>query len=99
MLLLIPKHFLCEFAYTEICQKKVRALCTVFRVTRCACEKIAQNVAQPVFAQIDTKPLSWKKLPKYITSVIFKQLPKVNIHPMGKSSPNLVTLTVLKKIK
>jgi hypothetical protein len=32
----------------------------------------------------------------WVTSVIFKKLPKVNNYPLGENSPNLVTLPGLK---
>jgi hypothetical protein len=34
----------------------------------------------------------------WATSVIFKKLPKINNHPMGKISPNLVTLDDWKSV-
>jgi hypothetical protein len=32
---------------------------------------------------------------KWITSVLFKKLPKENNHPTGENSPNLVTLIAI----
>jgi hypothetical protein len=66
-------------------------------VARCASEKIAQNVARPIF---------WVKF-YYVTLAMGKRSPKyfgyfynknylkhVNTHPKGEKSPNLVTLLV-----
>jgi hypothetical protein len=63
-------------------------------VTRCVFEKIAQNVAQNVFCQNQCiTSTEGKGAPKIgASSVIFKKMPKVNNHPMGEYSPNLVTL-------
>jgi hypothetical protein len=58
--------------------------------------KITQNVAQPDFWQ--NKCLTYtfpgeKSSPKiWATSIFIKKLPKINNHPMGENSPNLVTL-------
>jgi hypothetical protein len=62
-------------------------------VTRCVCEKVAQNAAQSVFWKIIITFTVEKGSPIiYGTSVIFTKLPKVNSHPIGEKSPNLVTL-------
>jgi hypothetical protein len=58
------------------------------RVTRWVSEKNRPNVAQPIFCQNQCINLSVKKT----TSVVFNKLSKVNNHPMGENSPNLVTL-------
>jgi hypothetical protein len=63
------------------------------RVTRWVCEKIAQAVAKPIFCQN-----------LYITKVVqnfglllwFIKTTKVNNHPIGENSPNLVTLYAIK---
>jgi hypothetical protein len=48
--------------------------CLTIRVTKCVCEKVAQNIAQPTFVKNYTKFLSWKKKPKTrATSVIFNK--------------------------
>jgi hypothetical protein len=49
------------------------------------------HIAQPIFAIINKQ--RWKKQPKiWVISIITKTLPKVNSHPIGEHSPNLVTL-------
>jgi hypothetical protein len=53
-------------------------------------EKIAQNVANPFFVQINIQLLPWKMS---ATSVIYEKLPKVNNRPVGKNVLDLVTLT------
>jgi hypothetical protein len=63
-------------------------------MNRCVCKKVAQNIAQSIFPAINTQLLLWKKSSQIMcaTSVIFTKLPKVNNHPLGKFSPNLVIL-------
>jgi hypothetical protein len=56
------------------------------------CEKVAQNVAQPIF-------LFGKSSPKICASSVIKNYPKyVNYHPIGEYSPNLVTLQPIPKV-
>jgi hypothetical protein len=63
------------------------------RATRLVCDKIAKNVAQPIFCQNQYITFMCKYSLKFrATSVFKKNLPKVNNHPMGENSPNLVTL-------
>jgi hypothetical protein len=64
----------------------------VARVTRGVREKVAQNVAQPVFCQ--NRNITFTVESILTTSVIFKQLSKVDIHPLGENSPTLVNLVV-----
>jgi hypothetical protein len=59
-------------------------------VTRRVCEKIAQNVAQPIFVATNAQPSAWNFF--FALSEIFKTLPKVNNHDTGENSTNLVTL-------
>jgi hypothetical protein len=70
---------------------------SVVRVTGFVFEKIAQNVAQSIFRKkIVRNFYREKRSPKIrATSVIIKKLPKVNNHPIGENSPNLVTLSVV----
>jgi hypothetical protein len=60
-------------------------------------KNIAQNVAKPIFAKINAWPLLLKRLPKMWATFVhnFKQFAKVNNHPMGQKSPNLVTLEIV----
>jgi hypothetical protein len=55
-------------------------------------ENIAQNVAQPIFSTILTFSLEIMRSNIGASAIIFKKLPKENIHPMGENSPNLVAL-------
>jgi hypothetical protein len=58
--------------------------CLAFRVTRCVYEKMAQNVAQPIFCS-KYIPILYlgKKIPNFeAISVIFINLPEVNNCPM-----------------
>jgi hypothetical protein len=58
-------------------------------------KKIAQNVAQPIFGQNFAFPQPWEKMPENAGCFgDFKNLPNVNNHPTGGTSPNLVTLIV-----
>jgi hypothetical protein len=60
-------------------------------------KNIAQKVAQCIFAKLMHNLYHGKSSPKmWVTSVIFKKLPKVNNYPLGENSPNLVTLPGLK---
>jgi hypothetical protein len=63
----------------------------VSRVTRWVCEKVAQNVAQPIICQ--NFICNWyrgKRSPKIcVTSVFFKTLPKIINYPISEKSPNL----------
>jgi hypothetical protein len=64
-------------------------------VTRLDCEKVAQNIAQPVFFCQNlyiTGAVENRSPDPRATSVIFKPLPKVNNRPLSENSPNLVTL-------
>jgi hypothetical protein len=54
-------------------------------------EKIAQNVAQPVFTYIIYE-YEKSRTKMRATSVIFKKLSLANNRPLGENSPNLVTL-------
>jgi hypothetical protein len=51
-------------------------------VTRCACEKIAQIVAQAIFAKINKNILPWKKPEHYGYFCNFQKIAQV------KQSPN-----------
>jgi hypothetical protein len=66
-------------------------------VTRYVCAKIAQNVAQRLFVKISTLLFSgensYQKIGRH-TKTVFNKMPKVNNHPTGKNSPNLVTLNL-----
>jgi hypothetical protein len=57
-------------------------------------EKIAKNVAQSILSSKLLHTLTKGKIcPKMkATLVFFQKLPKVNFHPLGEFSPNLVTL-------
>jgi hypothetical protein len=57
-------------------------------------EKVAQTAAQMIIRQNLCISVTEEKCsPKiYATAVIFKTLPKENNRPIGKNSPNLVTL-------
>jgi hypothetical protein len=66
-------------------------------VTRCVCEKIAQNVAQAIICKNLCITGTVEKVAlKFAlhTSVIFKTQPQVNNRPIGQNLPNLVTLTI-----
>jgi hypothetical protein len=54
------------------------------RVTRCVCERIAQNVAQAVFAQNENITCTAE-----ISSPIIRAICIKNYHPIGENSPNL----------
>jgi hypothetical protein len=54
-------------------------------------KKIAQNVAEPIFCKILIQEFYHKKFGLH-TSEIVKTLPKINIRPIGKNLPKLVTL-------
>jgi hypothetical protein len=63
------------------------------RVTRCGCEKVAQNIGQPIFVNIIATPNCGKSGPKmWAISVIFNRLSQLNSRQLGENSPNLVTL-------
>jgi hypothetical protein len=64
-------------------------------VTRCDCENIAQNVAQPFFSKLMHHFFIEKVPQKFalLAFVITKKLPSVNNRPMGENSPNLFTLS------
>jgi hypothetical protein len=70
-------------------------------VTRWVCDKIAQNVAQPIFCKhlyINLNVL--KSSPIFLaTSVIFKKLANKYNHSIGENSPNLVTLCISNTLK
>jgi hypothetical protein len=56
-------------------------------------EKIAQNVAQPFLSKLTHNLNCGKKQPTmWATSVFKKTLSRVNNHPSGENSPDLVTL-------
>jgi hypothetical protein len=63
-------------------------------VTRYACENIAQNVAEPVFCQdyyiAFTVVKIGQKLGKRLQFIYCNKLPKVNAHPTGENSPNML---------
>jgi hypothetical protein len=63
-------------------------------VTRGVCEKVAQNVAQPIFCQNEYITGTVEKSSPTIcaTSVVFNKLAKENNRPVGENLPNLVTL-------
>jgi hypothetical protein len=63
-------------------------------VTRCVCEKIAQNVAQSFICQNLYITLPDEKEVKNfgLQLKISRKLPKENNHPIGLNSPILVTL-------
>jgi hypothetical protein len=72
---------------------------TLFQLkARWVCEKIAQNVAQPIFLSKSVHNFyRGTKYSKNLGHVYnLKKLPKVNNNPMGENSPNLVTLFPLK---
>jgi hypothetical protein len=58
------------------------------RVTRWVCEKIALKVAQPAFVSAIFNATKIGLLLQQFS----KNRPKVDNHPMGANSPNLVTL-------
>jgi hypothetical protein len=74
-----------------------------FRVTRRACEKIAQSLAQSIFLS-KLIHIPWKKKPKNLGYYFqkpaqSKQSPNSRkIAPIDKKSPNLVTLGVIKAL-
>jgi hypothetical protein len=51
----------------------------------------------PCFAKINTPYVLWRKVAKkiWVTFAIFEKLPRVNNHPKGKNSPNLVTMAAI----
>jgi hypothetical protein len=61
-------------------------------------ETMAQNVAQRIFCQNEYTTFNAEKSsPKLLSLfVISLKLPKVNSHPTGETSPNLVTLPEIK---
>jgi hypothetical protein len=63
-------------------------------VTRCACDKITQNEAQPIFVQqIMQNYLRGKKYSNYLGYFCnLKKYPEENKGPTGQYSSNLVTL-------
>jgi hypothetical protein len=72
-------------------------MCGLVGVTRCVCENVAQNDAQSVFRDNRYVTFTVEKSGPFIgaTFVIFSKLPKVNSHPIGENSPNLVTLVLV----
>jgi hypothetical protein len=65
------------------------------RAAGCGFVKVAQNAAQSIICQKScTRLVPWKKVAQlFVLLLPFSQkLPKENSHPMGKNSPNLVTL-------
>jgi hypothetical protein len=53
-------------------------------------KKIAQNAARPFLSNVmHNLNLGKKCLKMWATSLIFKNTPKVNNHPMGEKLPNL----------
>jgi hypothetical protein len=63
------------------------------RVTRWACEKIAQNIAQRNVCQNYETNYFYRRSPKILIHMYFKKiLPIVRDTPIGENSPNLVTL-------
>jgi hypothetical protein len=66
----------------------------VARVTRCVYEKVAQKVAQHIFAPNLYSTFTVEKVAQTIwaTSVIYKKLHEINNRTMGQNSANLVTL-------
>jgi hypothetical protein len=65
-------------------------------VTRCVREKVAQNVAQSICCENEYTTLIVKKVAQLLVLFLpFSQkLPKLNSRPMGKNTPNLVTLAL-----
>jgi hypothetical protein len=65
-------------------------------VTGRVCEKIAQNVAQPVFCHNESHNFfPWKKVDQKFglpTSVFKKNCPNKTIRPIGENPTNLATL-------
>jgi hypothetical protein len=63
-------------------------------VTGCVCEKIAQNVVQPILRKNYCITLTTEKSSQEIWASFetFKNLPEVSYLPLGENSPNLVTL-------
>jgi hypothetical protein len=57
-------------------------------------KKIAQSVAQPIFKSklISNIYFGQSSHKLWAIYVIFQKLPKANNRPLGKNSPNLVTL-------
>jgi hypothetical protein len=66
--------------------------CIMRRVTRGVCEKVAQNIAQPIFCQNEyiTGTVEKSSPRIYATSVVFNKLAKENNRPVGETSPTLV---------
>jgi uncharacterized Fe-S radical SAM superfamily protein PflX len=74
-------------------EQKTFRTCFVPWATGRVCEKISQNVAQPIFCQnyyIRLCSNFCKKLPKILATSVILELPREN----GRKSPNLVTLFV-----
>jgi hypothetical protein len=57
------------------------------RVTRCVCEKVAQNVAQPFFVKNSTQLLPWKKVAQLFVLFLYIIFTKTT-YPKCKQSPN-----------
>jgi hypothetical protein len=54
-------------------------------VARYVCEKIAQNVAQPILVEINTQLQPWKKVSKkfgLLLYAIYEKQPEVNNRPI-----------------
>jgi hypothetical protein len=64
------------------------------RVTRCVCEKVAQNVAQSIFCENYYKTFTVEKVSQLfgLLQSFSQNVPKENSHPRGENSPNMVTL-------
>jgi hypothetical protein len=66
------------------------------RVTGWDCEKIDQNCAQTILLKINTQLFVLPKNNNLVHFCNFEKKTKVNIHPKGENSPNLVTLLHIK---
>jgi hypothetical protein len=63
------------------------------RATRCVCEKIAQNFAQPFLSKLMHNVYCGRQQPKILGYFfIVKNLPKVSNRPIGEKLTNPVTL-------
>jgi hypothetical protein len=71
-----------------------RKLWVNVRVTRCACKKVAQNVAQSIFVIINAWLLPFKEVAQVLLLLLkfSPKIPKETSHPIGENSHNLVTL-------
>jgi hypothetical protein len=59
---------------------------------RCVSEKVAQTVVQSIFCENQCITFTDEKSSPIIGAIFSHKLPKVDSHPVGENSPNLVTL-------